>query len=115
MSVPRPIWVPLVVVACIFSIGLHFYNAHGEAYEFANAAIRKSPVIQRRVGNVQEVRLGILERYKEKYVGTNKFAFMTLRVVGSSGSARVEITSKRVNSVWTIMTASMDDESINLN
>jgi hypothetical protein len=33
--------------------------------EFVNQTIRKSPAIQRRVGDVQEVRLGILESYKE--------------------------------------------------
>ena len=115
MHVPRRLWVPLVFIACILSGALHLYSAHGEAFEFVNQTIRKSPAIQRRVGDVQEVRLGILESYKERYVGSTKLVNMTLHVVGSSGSARVKVNSRRVNGVWTITDASIGEESINLN
>jgi hypothetical protein len=115
VNVPRRLWVPLVLIACTFSVGLHFHIAHGEAFEFVNQTIRKSPAIQRRVGDVQEIRLGILESYKERYVGSTKLVNMTLHVAGSSGSARVVVNSRRVNGVWTITAASIGEESINLN
>jgi hypothetical protein len=50
---------------CILSGALHFYIAHGEVLEFVNQTVRKSPAIQRRIGDVLEVRLGILDNYKE--------------------------------------------------
>ena len=61
VNVRHRYWVPLVVIASIFSVALHFYRAHGEAFQFASQAIRKSAAIQRRIGDVQEIRLGILE------------------------------------------------------
>jgi hypothetical protein len=115
VNVRHRLWLPLVLIACSFSVGLHFHKAHGEAFEFVNQIIRKSPVIQRRVGEVQEVRLGILESYKERYVGSTQLVNMTLHVVGSSGSAQVKVNSRRVNGLWTVTDASIGEESINLN
>jgi hypothetical protein len=115
VNVPRRLWLPLVLIACTFSVGLHFHKAHGEAFEFVNQTVRRSPAIQRRVGEVQEVRLGILESYKERYVGSTELVSMTLHVVGSSGSAQVKVNSRRVNGLWAITDASIGEESINLN
>jgi hypothetical protein len=115
VNVPRRYWVPLVVTASIFSVALHFYRAHGEAFEFANEAIRKSAAIQRRIGDVQEIRLGILESYKERFVGSTMYVHMAVHVAGSSGSARVVIDLRRVKGVWAIADSSIGTESINLN
>jgi len=115
VNVPRRYWVPLVVIASIFSVALHFYRAHGEALEFASQAIRKSAAIQRRIGDVQEIRLGILESYKESFVGSTMYVHMAVHVAGSSGSARVVIDLRRVTGVWAIADASIGTESIDLN
>jgi hypothetical protein len=115
VNVPRRYWVLLLVTASIFSVALHFYRAHGEAFEFANQAIRKSVAIQRRMGDVQEIRLGILESYKERFVGSTMYVHMAVQVAGSSGSARVVIDLRRVKGVWAIADASIGKESINLN
>jgi hypothetical protein len=115
VNVPPRRWVPLVLIACMLSGVWHFYSAHGEAFEFVNQTVRKSQAIQRRVGDVQEVRLGILDNYKERFVGSTKLVNMTIHVVGNSGSARVEINSRKVDGVWTITDASIGVESINLN
>jgi hypothetical protein len=114
VNVRHRYWVPLVVIASIFSVGLHFYRAHGEAFQFASQAIRKSAAIQRRLGDVQEIRLGILEIYKEKFVGSTMYVHMAVRVAGSSGSARVVIDLRRVKGVWAIADASIGTESIDL-
>jgi hypothetical protein len=107
--------VPPVVIASIFSVALHFYQAHGEAFEFASQAIRRSAVIQRRTGDVQEIRLGILESYKQRFVGSTVYVHMAVHVAGSSDSARVVIDLRRVNGVWAIADASIGTESIDLN
>ena len=114
MNVRHRYWVPLVVIASIFSVGSYFYRAHGEAFQFASQAIRKSAAIQRRLGDVQEIRLGILEIYKEKFVGSTMYVHMAVRVGGSSGSARVVIDLRRVKGVWAIADASIGTESIDL-
>ncbi|MGO9634485.1 MAG: hypothetical protein ACLPX1_11395 [Steroidobacteraceae bacterium] len=115
VNVARRYWVPLVVIGSIFSVALHFYRAHGEAFEFADQAIRKSAAIQRRIGDVQEIRLGILESYKERFVGSTMYVHMAVHVTGSSGSARVVIDLRRVKGLWAITDASIGTESIILN
>lgn len=83
-------------------------------YERA-ACIRKSAAIQRRVGEMQRVRLGILDDYRQSLVGPDRWVKMTLHVVGSTGSVRVKIRSSKANGIWTVTDASIDGEPINLN
>lgn len=115
MNVRRHYWLPLVVIAGIFSVTLHFYRAHGEAFQFASQAIRKSATIQQRIGDVQEIRLGILESYKERLVGSTMYVHMAVHVAGSSGSAQVVIDSRKVKGIWVIADASIGTEAIDLN
>lgn len=94
---------------------LYVWGAHSEGYEFLEQAVRKSPSIQQRVGNVQTVRLSIFGGYHDKTVGSKEWMTMTLHVTGSRGAATVTAAAKKVDDVWSVTDASIDGERFRLN
>ena len=120
MKIPIRRWIPFVVLAFIvFYIALYFWGSHSEGYKFLDKAVRVSPEIQRRVGDVQSVHMSFLGGYTEKFVtsesSTSKTVKMTLDVVGSKGNVAVKVVSKETNGVWSVSDASINGEQINLN
>ena len=109
-------WLPLVIAAVIaFYVIVHVYAAHSEAFEFLNQAVRKSVTIQSRVGNVQQVRLGILDRYSEKSSGSDKRVKMIVNVVGDRCTVKVGASVKKIGGEWSVTDASIDAEPVRLN
>jgi len=116
VDVLRRRWVPVVIAACVaFYVGLYFWGMHSEGYQFLDQAIRKSPAIQQRVGDVQNVRMSFLGGYRERFVGSNKSTTMTLVVVGSKGTVTVKAAAKKANGTWSVSAASSDGERVTLN
>jgi hypothetical protein len=105
----------IVVALAAFYVGLYFWGAHSDAYGFVVPAVRGSPVIQERVGDVQDVQLKFLGGFREKFVGSNKWATMLLVVTGPRGSVTVKVAVQKLNEKWTVSSASMDGQPITLN
>ncbi len=116
MAAPPRRWMPLVIVAGIaLYVMVHVYATHSEAFGFVSQIVRKSAAIQSRVGNVQQVRLGILDSYREKFAGSDKWVKMTVGVVGDKGTIKVRTSVKKAGGTWSVTDASIDGEPVNLN
>ena len=115
MNVPSRRWVPVVVAAfAAFYIGLYFWGTHSEGYQFLDQAVRKSSVIQQRVGTVESVRMSFLGGYRERFVDSNKWTTMTLNVNGNKGNVTVKAGAKKINGVWSVSEASIGGERVSL-
>jgi hypothetical protein len=102
-----------------FYVGLYFCGMHSEGYRFLDQAVRNSPAIKTRVGDVQRVRLSFPGGYSEKFVNSESRQFktvaMTLNVVGSKRALDVKAIAKEIDGTWTVFDASIDGRRINLN
>lgn len=115
MTVSKRRWAIAAVAACaIFYLGLYFWGAHSEGYRFLEDAIRSSPAIQQRVGDVQSVRLSFFGGYRERFVDSNIRTTMVLNVTGSRAAVAVQASATKTDGKWAVSNASIGGETVKL-
>lgn len=109
-------WALPIIVACVALYGgLYFWGAHSEAYRFLAQAVRTSPEVQQRVGDVRSVTLSPIGGYSEKFVGSHDWAAMTLDVVGTKGNVTVKADAQKANGSWEVSEAWIGGVKVKLN
>jgi hypothetical protein len=92
-----------------------FWGSHSEAFHFLEGKIRTSQEIQRRVGVVQKVTLPVFGQFREKFVGSDKWDWMTVDVSGDKGAVTIRTALQKRSNVWKITESSVGDQPIDLN
>jgi len=116
MRSKRSFWIALTACfgAFIFG-GLHQFALSSDGYRFLNLAVRHSPQIQARLGDIEEVGLSYFGTLRLRAVGADRWVTMTLNVTGQRGSATVEASARKTGDTWIVTGASMDHKPIMLN
>ncbi len=108
-----------MALAIAGGIGLYvvvwLYGSHSEAFEFVDHTMHTSAAIHDRVGDVQEVHLGMFDGYSERFAGSERRAWMTVRVVGNRGTVKVKAYVRKSGGTWTVTDASVAGEHVSLN
>jgi hypothetical protein len=109
-------WLLLAVaLGVVLWITGFFWGSHSEGFHFIEGKIRQSQEIQRRVGNVREVRLPVFGLYREKFVGSDKWVKMIVDVQGDKGAVTINAALEKKNDVWTITESSIGAQHLDLN
>ena len=108
-------WVVIVACFCVaMFIGLHISALSSDGYLFLDQAIRRSPQIQARLGEVEAVQVSYLGEYRQKTVGADRWLTMTLNVTGRKDSATIR-ASKKIRGAWSVTSSSIGREPVSLN
>ena len=97
----------LVLIIFIFSIGISgvatdFAQAYSETelYENAIEKVNSEPKVNEILGEIEPIdKLAILEG-EVKYSNANNTVNSTVRIIGTKGKARMDITADRINNEW---------------
>jgi len=92
-----------------------YWGSHSEGFQFVEGKVRASREIRSRVGNVRKVTLPVFGLYREKFVGSDKWAEMMVDVEGDRDTLRVQTALQKKNGVWTITESSIGSQQVNLN
>lgn len=116
VSIPKRSALLLAVTAgVIFYVGLYVWGAHSEGYRFIDGAIRASPEIHERVGDIKRVRLSFFGGYRERFIDSDIRTAMVVSVVGSKGAVDVHASATKIEGRWRISKASIDGQAVRLN
>jgi hypothetical protein len=96
-------------------VAVYFMASHGEAFEFAEHAIRNSQSLHSQVGKIESVRIPLFAAYKEKSFNAETWVTMTVEIVGSVKTIELQMRMKKINGDWMIEQASIDGNSVALN
>ncbi|HEV7611865.1 MAG TPA: hypothetical protein VGO37_08330 [Steroidobacteraceae bacterium] len=91
-----------------------FWGMHSEGFHFVEGKIRASQEIQNRVGIVQNITLPVSGKYREKFVGSDKWVWMTVDVAGDKGTVTLRTALQKENNIWRITQSSIGDQKIDL-
>ena len=104
-----------VALGIVLWVTAVFWGSHSEGFQFVEGKIRKSQEIQSRIGNVRNVTLPVFGRYREKFVGSDKWVKMIVDVEGDKGAVTISTALQKENDVWTITESSIGAQHIDLN
>jgi Cytochrome oxidase complex assembly protein 1 len=116
MNLKTRTWV--VIAACFgvaMFIGLRISAISSDGYQFLDQAIRRSPQIQARLGEVEAVQVSYLGEYRQKAVGADRWLTITLNVTGRKGSATIRASAKKIGGAWSVTSSSIGGEPVSLN
>ena len=103
-----------VVLLIVLWTAAFYRGSHSEGFHFLEQRIRASQQMQGLVGRVQRVSLPALGRYREKFVGSDRWVSLIVEVQGDKGSVRVDAQLQRHNGVWVVTGSSVGTQSIDL-
>lgn len=103
-----------VALGAVMWAAVLFWGSHSEGFHFLEGKIRTSQEIQSRVGIVQRVKLPVFGRFREKFVGSDKWVWMTVDVTGDKGTVTMRTALQKKNSVWKITESYIGDQKIDL-
>lgn len=108
-----------IVLAALFGamlyVTVYFMASHGDAFIFAEQAIKNSQILQSQIGRIERVRLSPFGSYKEKYVDADKWVTMTVEVTGTVKTIILNMKMKKTSSGWMIEQALIDGNPLVLN
>ncbi len=114
MSKKLKIIIGVVIVAVVISPFVGYYLAvSSEPYNFSKQVIQNSASIKQTVGEVQSIRLAPFG-YSIKYTGPEGSAEFESRVIGSKGSANLNIKLKKNLGTWEVIAAQLNGQPITL-
>mgnify|MGYP001576068490 CR=1 FL=1 len=103
------------LLGVLLYVAVHFLASHGDAFEFAEHAIKNSRPLQAQIGKVERVRIPWFGSYKEKFFNTDAWAAMTVEVTGTAKTVELKMKMKKTNGTWVIEQASIDGNPVTLN
>jgi hypothetical protein len=108
-------WVSLAVIlgVAMWAIAV-FWGSQSEGFHFVEGKIRASQEIRSRVGIVQKITLPVFGKYREKFVGSDKWVWMTVDVAGDKGTVTLRTALQKENNIWKITQSSIGDRTIDL-
>ena len=81
---------------------LFFYIPNSEGYKAAVIAVRVSPDVQSRLGEVQDVGRSPFGLFREQFAGSQRRVVLSLNVRGDRGETRIRIWMIMRDNEWTI-------------
>jgi len=115
MRRPKFLVIGTAIVVTIFYVALYFSGAHSEGFHFLEKAIRGSSEIQRRVGQVDTVRLSFFGGYRVTGNSSTDHVSMTIDVKGTRGDPiSVVASAEKRNGSWSVAKATVDGEPVRL-
>jgi hypothetical protein len=90
---------PIALVGYAF---LFFYIPNSEGYQAAVIAIRASPDVRLRVGEVDEVGRSPFGLFREQFAGSQRRVILALRVRGDRGESRIRIWMIKRDQNWAV-------------
>jgi hypothetical protein len=116
MKLKTRTWVVIVACFCVaMFVGLRISALTSDGYQFLDQAIRRSPQIQARLGEVEAVQVSYLGEYRQKAVGADRWLTMTLNVTGRKDSATIRASAKKIGGAWSVTSWSISGEPVSLN
>lgn len=110
-------WILLAALfgALLYAV-VYFMGSRGDAFKFAEQAIRNSQSLQAQIGKIERVRLAPSGPYKERLsVSGDGWATMMIEVTGATKTVALDVKMKKTNGVWAIEQASLDGKPVTLN
>ena len=93
----------LTAIGFIAFYGFVFYSAsHGDAFRSFAAWSKRSPVFQKKFGEVKGVHLKLLGGYSEKTRGDKGSARFVANVAGTQSSGDVNVIMDQKDGVWVV-------------
>jgi hypothetical protein len=80
----------------------YFYIPNSEGYQAAVVAVRASPDVRSRVGEVQEVRRSPFGLFREQFAGSQRRVVLSLSVRGDRGESRIRIWMIERDKNWAV-------------
>lgn len=119
MRVPTMKHSKLIILAAFLGallyFAVHFMASHGDAFEFAEHAIRNSQSLQTQIGKIERVRIPLFGSYKEKSFNDDTSVAMTVEVTSTAKTVELQMKMKKTNGAWVIERASIDGNPVALN
>lgn len=103
------------LLGVLLYVAVHFMASHGEAFEFAEHAIKNSRSLQAQIGKIERVRIPLLGSYKEKSFNADTRVAMTVEVIGTAKTVELQMKMKKINGAWMIEQASINGNPLALN
>lgn len=93
----------LTAIGFIAFYGFVFYSAsHGDAFRSFAAWSKRSPIFQKKFGEVKGVHLKLLGGYSEKTRGDKGSARFVANVAGTQSSSDVNVIMDQKDGVWVV-------------
>lgn len=103
-----------ILFAIVLYVGLRISAQSSDGFKFLTEAIRQSPQIKARLGDVDSVRLSYLGTFHMRAVGSDRWETFTIEVTGTMASATVVASATKHGGVWSITKASIHGEAVTL-
>lgn len=104
-----------VVCGVLLYVAVYFMASHGDAFEFAEQAIKNSRSLQTQIGKVERVRLAPSGGYHEKFVNSDAWVMMKVEVTGTAQSVALDMKVKKTDGNWSIEQVLLDGKPVTLN
>jgi hypothetical protein len=104
----------IILFAMALYVGLHISAQSSDGFKFVAEAIRQSPQIKARLGDVDSVRLSYIGQVRLKAVGSDRWDTFTLEVTGKMASATVVASATKRGGTWSTIEASIHGEAVSL-
>lgn len=109
-------WIVTIVVVAVVLTGLfRLYASRSDATKFAQGEIRRSPVVQSRIGTVTDVHLALFGPYRSDYASWGTRTQMDVEARGNKGSATISIKVTDRDGDWKVEEATIDGQPVVLN
>ncbi len=95
--------------------GIFFWGSHSESFKFVEQTVMNSRNLQSQIGAIEHVRLTPFGSFREKFVDSDKWATMTIEVIGANKTITLDVRTKKLNDVWTIEQALLNGKTVVLN
>lgn len=106
----------LAVLAGVVLYGaVYFMASHGDAFRFAEHAIRNSRSLEAQIGKVGSVRIPLFSSYRERFFNSEASAAMTVEVAGAMRTVELKLRMKKMNDQWMMEQVSLDGTAVILN
>lgn len=78
------------------------YIPNSAGFQAASAAVAKIPDVQARVGKVQGIEVLPFQPFRERFVGSERFVLLSLRVRGDAGEMKMRINLASRDGQWKV-------------
>jgi hypothetical protein len=104
----------VILFAAVLYLGLRISAQTSDGFRFLGEAIRQSPQIRARLGDVESIRLSYIGQNRQKAVGSDRWVTLTIDVTGKTGSATVIASATKKGGIWSVTDASIRGEPVSL-
>lgn len=103
------------LAAVVIYVIFHLWLPYSEGFKFIEQAVKNSPQVQARVGEVHKVTPMALGPHRFRYSNADQVVSLEVSVSGSRQSIGLNVEASKTNGVWAIVRSTSDEQALDLN